>query len=85
MDQYPDAVDRYNLSADCPVDEPVALMVAMLQSAGPPMINLAVMAGLAGGDVSTDCAGVLLVTYAASVVSWTVAISGFLALLHDEF
>ena len=48
------------------------------------MINLAVMAGLAGGDVSTDCAGVLLVTYAASVVSWTVAISGFLGLLQSE-
>lgn len=62
--------------------DPVTMMVALLQSAGPPMINLAVMAGLAGGeDVSRACALVLLVTYCASIVTWTGAIALFLRLV----
>jgi predicted permease len=65
------------------VRDPVVLMVAMLQSAGPPMINLAVLSGLAGGaDVSRACALVLLVTYTFSIVSWTASISFFLHLLQ---
>lgn len=60
--------------------DPVAMMVMMLQSAGPPMINLAVMAGLAGGaDASRACALVLAVTYAASLLTWTGSIAMFLA------
>ena len=65
------------------VTDPVTLMVALLQSAGPPMINLAVMAGLAGGaDVSRACALVLCVTYAASVVTWTASIALFLRIVE---
>ena len=41
-----------------------------------------VMAGLAGGeDVSRACALVLLVTYCASIVTWTGAIALFLRLV----
>lgn len=63
--------------------DPVALMVTLLQSAGPPMINLSVMAGLAGGaDTKRECALVLLVTYAASVITWVGAIAGFFFLIE---
>ena len=46
------------------------------------MINLVVMAGLAGGaDMSRACALVLAVTYAASLVTWTASIAAFLAIV----
>jgi hypothetical protein len=65
------------------VTDRITLMVACLQSAGPPMSNLAVMAGLAGGaDVSRASALVLLVTYSCSIVSWTFALSLFLWILE---
>ena len=56
----------------------ITLTVACLQSAGPPMSNLAVMAGLAGGaDVSRASALVLLVTLLMlhRLVVWTFALS----------
>ena len=68
----------------CGVTDPVVLLVLLLQTAGPPMINLAVMAGLAGGaNCSRDCASVLLVAYSASIVTWTISISSFLWLLRS--
>jgi len=65
----------------CGVHDRVVLMVAMLQSAGPPMINLAVMAGL-NESAEKETAKLLLVTYAFSIVSWTTSIAFFLRLLH---
>lgn len=66
------------------VTDRVTLLVAMLQSAGPPMSNLAVMAGLAGGEaVSRASALVLLATYSFSLISWTAAISLFLSVLEE--
>lgn len=56
------------------------LLVCLLQSAGPPMINLSVMAGLSGG-AETEVAKLLLLTYGFSLVSWTVAIAAYLWLL----
>jgi len=61
----------------CGVTSPVVLMVGMLQTAGPPMINLGVMSGLSG-SAETQTARVLLLTYAFSTVSWTVSITLFL-------
>lgn len=62
------------------VDDPVVLLVGMLQTAGPPMINLGVMAGLSG-SAETVTAKLLLVTYAASIASWTFWIAMFLRVL----
>jgi hypothetical protein len=46
------------------------------------MINLVVMAGLAGGaDVSRACALLLAITYAVSIVTWTASIAAFLAIV----
>ena len=58
-------------------------MVAMLQSAGPPMINLGVMVGLsqAGGGCQSACALLLLVTYTCSMFTWVASIAAFLWLL----
>lgn len=64
----------------CGAGSPVVLLVGMLQTAGPPMINLAVMAGLSETS-EKETARLLLVTYACSVVTWTVSIAFFLALL----
>mmetsp|Transcript_4502 Transcript_4502/g.9161 ORF Transcript_4502/g.9161 Transcript_4502/m.9161 type:complete len:368 (+) Transcript_4502:3-1106(+) len=64
----------------CGVGSPVVLLVGMLQTAGPPMINLAVMAGLSETS-EKETARLLLITYACSVVTWTVSIAFFLALL----
>merc|ERR1712183_633013 len=59
------------------VNRPVVLMVGMLQTAGPPMINLAVMAGLSG-DGEKTVAKMLLFTYAFSIISWTCSLAFFL-------
>eukprot|EP00913_Durusdinium_trenchii_P019351 g18191.t1 len=53
----------------CGVTDRVLLMTLLLQSCGPPMINLSVMAGVSG-SVQKDSAKLLLITYAASVVTW---------------
>lgn len=64
----------------CGVTDPVVLLVGMLQTAGPPMISVAVMSGLSGiGERET--AKLLLLTYTASVVTWTGSIAFFLRLL----
>lgn len=60
------------------VEDRVVLMVGMLQGAGPPMINLGVMSGLAG-SVERETSMTLLITYSLSIVSWTASISLFLA------
>eukprot|EP00929_Paragymnodinium_shiwhaense_P014708 TRINITY_DN122662_c0_g1_i1.p1 TRINITY_DN122662_c0_g1~~TRINITY_DN122662_c0_g1_i1.p1 ORF type:complete len:410 (-),score=42.48 TRINITY_DN122662_c0_g1_i1:203-1432(-) len=65
----------------CGVESNVALMVGMLQTAGPPMINLGVMAGLSG-SAEKETAKLLLLTYSASVVTWTVWIAFFLHVLQ---
>jgi len=62
------------------VQEQVVLIVAMLQGAGPPMINLAVMANLSG-EAQKQVAQLLLFTYACSLFSWTAAIAVFLQIL----
>merc|ERR1712003_585853 len=49
------------------VNDPVVLLVGMLQTAGPPMINLGVMAGLSGSG-QTTVAKLLLFSYSASIV-----------------
>lgn len=61
------------------VDNRMVLMVGFLQGAGPPMINLSVMAGINENSAqSLAVAKLLLLTYAFSILSWTVAIAGFL-------
>jgi predicted permease len=65
----------------CGVDNNVVLMVAMLQSAGPPMINLGVMAGLTG-CAEKETAKLLLFTYIFSVFTWTTSIACFLQMLQ---
>mmetsp|Transcript_49778 Transcript_49778/g.96139 ORF Transcript_49778/g.96139 Transcript_49778/m.96139 type:complete len:256 (-) Transcript_49778:215-982(-) len=62
------------------VQEHIVLMVAMLQGAGPPMINLAVMANLSG-NAKKQVAQMLLFTYTCSLFSWTAAIMFFLRML----
>lgn len=64
----------------CGVSDPVVLMVAMLQAAGPPMINLSVMAGLSG-SAEMETSKLLLFTYGASVFTWIGSIAFFLWLL----
>eukprot|EP00415_Alexandrium_ostenfeldii_P005147 UN5147 len=46
----------------CGVASPVVLLVGMLQTAGPPMINLGVMTGLSG-TAEKETARLLLLTY----------------------
>lgn len=55
----------------CGVTDHVVLMTLLLQSCGPPMINLSVMAGVSG-SAQRDSAKLLLVTYAASVFTWVI-------------
>jgi len=62
------------------VHDHIVLMVAMLQGAGPPMINLAVMANLSGNAMK-QVARLLLFTYVCSLFSWTAAIALFLRIL----
>jgi len=62
------------------VTDRLVLMVAFLQSAGPPMINISVMAGLSG-SAEKETAKLLLLTYAASILTWTLSIAAFLHLL----
>jgi hypothetical protein len=64
----------------CGVSDHAVLLVSMLQSAGPPMINLSVMAGLSG-SAEIETAKLLLFTYSASLVTWTVSIAFYLWLL----
>lgn len=64
----------------CGVGDRVVLMVAMLQGAGPPMINLSVMAGLTG-NAERETSKLLLASYGASVFTWTASMSLFLAFL----
>eukprot|EP00445_Apocalathium_hangoei_P001738 CAMPEP_0203861586 /NCGR_PEP_ID=MMETSP0359-20131031/13092_1 /ASSEMBLY_ACC=CAM_ASM_000338 /TAXON_ID=268821 /ORGANISM="Scrippsiella Hangoei, Strain SHTV-5" /LENGTH=490 /DNA_ID=CAMNT_0050778841 /DNA_START=49 /DNA_END=1518 /DNA_ORIENTATION=- len=66
----------------CGVRDRVLLMVAMMQGAGPPMINLSVMAGISG-SAEMETSKLLLFTYGASVITWTLSISAFLWLLVD--
>lgn len=61
----------------CGVQDKVILMVAMLQGAGPPMINISVMAGLSG-KAEMETSKLLLVTYGASIFTWTLSIALFL-------
>jgi len=63
------------------VRDPVVLMVGMLQSAGPPMINLSVMAGLSG-SAEKEVAKVILLTYSLSVVTWTLSMALFFHVLQ---
>uniref|UniRef100_A0A7S4RJR3 Uncharacterized protein n=1 Tax=Alexandrium monilatum TaxID=311494 RepID=A0A7S4RJR3_9DINO len=64
----------------CGVTDPVVLLVGMLQTAGPPMINLAIMSGLSG-TAEKETARLLLLTYGCSAATWTLSIAFFLALL----
>lgn len=64
----------------CGVTDRVLLMTLLLQSCGPPMINLSVMAGVSG-SVQKDSAKLLLITYAASVVTWVLWTMIFLSWL----
>jgi len=66
----------------CGVNDNVMLMVAMLQGAGPPMINISVMAGISG-KAEMETSKLLLFTYGCSVLTWTASISYFLWLLGD--
>eukprot|EP00756_Hemistasia_phaeocysticola_P034922 Hpha_TRINITY_DN16550_c0_g7::TRINITY_DN16550_c0_g7_i1::g.132636::m.132636 len=66
------------------VRDPVAVMVCMLQCAGPPMINLSVLAGLSGRH-DREAAQLLLFTYLMSTVTWTLAIASFMHLLQSVF
>merc|ERR1711972_1156043 len=50
------------LRGTCGVSNRVVLIVAMLQGAGPPMINLSVMAGLSG-SAEMETSKLLLFTY----------------------
>jgi len=53
----------------CGITDHVLLMTLLLQSCGPPMINLSVMAGVSGTS-QRDSAKLLLITYSASVFTW---------------
>uniref|UniRef100_A0A7S1AL65 Uncharacterized protein n=1 Tax=Noctiluca scintillans TaxID=2966 RepID=A0A7S1AL65_NOCSC len=64
----------------CGVMDPVVLLVCMLQSAGPPMISIAVMAGLEGKG-EREVSKILLLTYSLSILSWSLSIAFFLRLL----
>eukprot|EP00927_Polykrikos_kofoidii_P073979 TRINITY_DN69984_c0_g1_i1.p1 TRINITY_DN69984_c0_g1~~TRINITY_DN69984_c0_g1_i1.p1 ORF type:complete len:417 (+),score=61.74 TRINITY_DN69984_c0_g1_i1:119-1252(+) len=63
-------------------NDPVLLLVAMLQTAGPPMINLSVMAGLSG-SAEMEVAKLLLLTYSFSIVTWSFWVTVFLQLLGN--
>merc|ERR1719282_914649 len=65
----------------CGVTDRVTLMVGMMQTAGPPMINLGVMAGVSG-TAETETAKLLLITYCGSVVTWILSIALFLHVLQ---
>ncbi|CAJ1396999.1 unnamed protein product [Effrenium voratum] len=64
----------------CGVSDKVLLMTLLLQSCGPPMINLSVMAGVSG-TAQKDAAKVLLITYLASVFTWVMWTAIFLSFL----
>jgi hypothetical protein len=67
----------------CGVDDNLVLMVAMLQSAGPPMMDLSVMAGLSNRqEVETAVPKLLLLTYMVSIVTWPLAVMMFLHALQ---
>jgi len=65
------------------VTDKVAMMVAMMQAAGPPMISLTVMAALSDSSVrvENEVGWILLVTYGASILTWTAGIVTFLHVL----
>lgn len=65
----------------CGVEDNLLLLVTMLQAAGPPMINISVMAGLSG-NAEKETAKLLLLTYTFSIVSWTASMAFFLHLLQ---
>eukprot|EP01059_Diplonema_ambulator_P036969 TRINITY_DN953_c0_g1_i4.p1 TRINITY_DN953_c0_g1~~TRINITY_DN953_c0_g1_i4.p1 ORF type:complete len:422 (+),score=93.19 TRINITY_DN953_c0_g1_i4:51-1268(+) len=58
----------------------IMLLICFLQTAGPPMINLSVMAGI-HGSYEVGLAQVLMVAYLFSILSWVVGITTLLALL----
>lgn len=62
------------------VADRLVLMTLLLQTCGPPMINLAVMAGVSG-NAEKETARLLLVTYSASVLTWVLWTTVFLAVL----
>jgi len=64
------------------VTDKVGLMVCMMQAAGPPMINLSVMAGLSG-EAETEVGRIILCTYAASIITWTFSMTTFLYMLSS--
>ena len=67
----------------CGINDPVMLLVAMMQCVGPPMINLATMAGLEGDpEAQMQTAKLLLLCYATSVVTWVMWMVAFLHLLQ---
>eukprot|EP01059_Diplonema_ambulator_P033186 TRINITY_DN6819_c0_g2_i2.p1 TRINITY_DN6819_c0_g2~~TRINITY_DN6819_c0_g2_i2.p1 ORF type:complete len:415 (+),score=123.52 TRINITY_DN6819_c0_g2_i2:634-1878(+) len=63
-------------------DDVMLLLVCFLQTAGPPMINLTVIAGL-HGCFESSIAHTLLIGYLSSILSWIVGISLCLRLLHS--
>eukprot|EP00656_Telonema_subtile_P043197 TRINITY_DN49594_c0_g1_i1.p1 TRINITY_DN49594_c0_g1~~TRINITY_DN49594_c0_g1_i1.p1 ORF type:complete len:386 (-),score=65.41 TRINITY_DN49594_c0_g1_i1:61-1218(-) len=70
----------YILSRGAGVTDNVALMVCMMQTAGPPMINMSVMAGLSG-ECEKEASLAILYTYSASIITWTLGITVFLSIL----
>lgn len=64
----------------CGITDHVVLMTLLLQSCGPPMINLSVMAGVSG-SAQRDSAKLLLITYAASVFTWVIWMTIYLSWL----
>lgn len=67
----------------CGVVDSLVLFVGMMQCAGPPMVNITVMAGLSG-TAAKDVSRMLLITYVVSMASWVVAVTCFLHILHSE-
>eukprot|EP00754_Rhynchopus_humris_P048859 Rhum_TRINITY_DN803_c0_g1::Rhum_TRINITY_DN803_c0_g1_i1::g.2449::m.2449 len=63
------------------VTDVMLLIVCWLQTAGPPMINLAIMAGLHGAFES-DVASTLMLAYLFSVLSWSAGIASLLYILR---
>jgi len=64
----------------CGVVDSLVLFVGMMQCAGPPMVNITVMAGLSG-TAAKDVSRMLLITYVVSMASWVVAVTFFLHIL----
>eukprot|EP00755_Sulcionema_specki_P005938 Sspe_Gene.34152::Locus_16613_Transcript_2_3_Confidence_0.333_Length_1708::g.34152::m.34152 len=63
------------------VSDPLILLICYLQCAGPPMINLSLMAGL-HGRFESGLSRTLAIAYLLSIVSWLVTISACLRLLQ---